>query len=522
MPRYQRSAELMRAAKTLSAAGDERGSQELTWEKMAFDFMAVPWWSRSRGAARFEPLVQLTDGRAYPVLEAISPEVCPHWRSRAETSQNPAVRARLFDLLWEKERRYPDALQAFDAYVALGDAHLRVGQPDSDFDAVEALARALHIATLLNDQERVHACAQKCVEDAEALLASGSGAAAHTLVEALLLSEPACDAVDLQHLGDLCDRGACANRPEDGPPGILNRHWLETMRKVALARKDQNGARGAQIRIAQSFEAEAEFHRGRSELVRSTFLQDAITAYQQAGACDREVRALLAEHAAALNRGTSEMKEIRGSVTIPGEAVRKWEEQIRQAARQHGLAALAAELWLPPGPDALREEAEESAQQFVLGRLFPCVQQEEKHVVARAATMEENLRLDVISRASLHLQFQCQGVVLALDTLREEQNLGPAEVASFLGQSNLFEPCRLQLIERGAVLRRRLCVGNSYPGSPDRGNSARYRGTHRFASGQDKAGRDHGTPATGRPAERAKTGRGPRRARGLHDACRLD
>ncbi len=466
MADHHRSAELRRAADMLKEAGDERGAQELMWEKMAFDFIAVPWDDQRR-RPRFQPIQP---------LEAVGPDVCEHWRGRAKRTRNPAVQARLYDLLWEKQRQYADALQAFEAYLQLGDALLVAGQVEVDvesvqgpnreahlrkvlndperagrgrakWEGVQALSRALHLATLLNDRERVRSSAQKCIEWAERLLGRGSAVAAHDLVEAVLLSQSTREIVDLQRVAELCDRGAAScDVPARGP---LQRGWLDTLREVALARKDEVAARAAQVRIAESFEAEAEFWKQASPLPRQGLLMDAIQAYQKAGHCEDKVRELLAQHAAAVEASAAEMKEIRGTVQMPSEVMEQWEEKIRENARRCGVASLAAEYWLPREPAVLRQQAEETAKGSVFLQFIPRVSQEARHVVAYSAGADDQLDLEVINGASLHLQLKCVGLMWALETMREEQGVGAEEVVSFLRQSNVFEDGLFQLMKHG-------------------------------------------------------------------------
>lgn len=120
----------------------------------AFDYMLL---NASREAERYDdvgpfgPVHHLVGREPYPPpLDTVPDETVSLWAKLRELVTHPYLRARLNDLLWERqwsERPYLDALTAIDAY-------LEYAPMVDGIESSEALERAFRLARALKDHNR--------------------------------------------------------------------------------------------------------------------------------------------------------------------------------------------------------------------------------------------------------------------------------------------------------------------------------------------------------------------------------
>ncbi len=115
-------------------------------------------WSRSRWrdyrrVPFFMPVAASSNWRTFlpSDLSTDDAKILRDWASR---SNNAAVRARLFGLLWERERQHADVVAAIDALLELQSLFLG----DDDWvELVRSLGRAADLAMTVNDRSRTQA-----------------------------------------------------------------------------------------------------------------------------------------------------------------------------------------------------------------------------------------------------------------------------------------------------------------------------------------------------------------------------
>lgn len=92
-----------------------------------------------------------------PDPREMTPDIVDHWEQRADGLANPVLKARYADLVWDLSRkaaeRRPDirfARIAIDSYLT----SVTDGRNADEHDDVEALMRALQLATSIRDDDR--------------------------------------------------------------------------------------------------------------------------------------------------------------------------------------------------------------------------------------------------------------------------------------------------------------------------------------------------------------------------------
>lgn len=100
------------------------------------------------GKSRFMPLVEYTDGTVFPNPEEFDKAALDYLRARVPAINNPAMKARYLDFLWEyggKENKYETGKQLVAAYLDAFSSYTF----DNEMDKLDSLYRAIFIATRL-------------------------------------------------------------------------------------------------------------------------------------------------------------------------------------------------------------------------------------------------------------------------------------------------------------------------------------------------------------------------------------
>ena len=147
----------------------ETKDQSLVIFIYAFEYMFV---EKSQSDYRerygpFAPWIEMNDGVFPPPLKSLAEQDINPWLDVQKKVNNSFLVARLSDLLWERKvKPRPDlfAKQAIDAYLQLSHGNL------NELEKAEYLIRALEIAKVINDRERIDNCILEIINSCDAEL----------------------------------------------------------------------------------------------------------------------------------------------------------------------------------------------------------------------------------------------------------------------------------------------------------------------------------------------------------------
>ena len=138
----------------------------------AFDYRLInPFRERERydDIGPFGPLHHLVDWQPYPPpLDSVPDETISLWAKLSELVTHPYLRARLNDLLWERQWPEQSYLNAFTAI----DGYLEYAPMVDGIESSDALGRAFHLARALNDHNRAGRVVEAALQLAEMVLES--------------------------------------------------------------------------------------------------------------------------------------------------------------------------------------------------------------------------------------------------------------------------------------------------------------------------------------------------------------
>ena len=452
LPPYERSRLFEQAASFLEKAGHEIEAQRATWEQVAFDFRACrEAHRRGKPERRFAERLK-ADGFVYPTFEILNDGGWDYLRDQFGGTNNPAVKARYGDLLWEAHRDHSAARKAAKAYLAIASLYIATQDFTLHSEAVDALVRAVELGALLNDLELLNKSVLQAVDTAKKLALTAPPHQAASLVNSLLSNRKARKHIDIGDLKQVCERtieqiGRSSNDPWDD-----QRRWLVALRKLFFLEDDHAGARSVQIRIAQTYEQEGDHTRAtrqRANMVADHFYREAIAAYKTAGKCTDEVNRLLVKCEQATRAAMADMGLIAIPVAIDADTWERQREAIVQGVRHYGLR-LCGEHALLPDIAAIRTSVEQELEKHPFWAMMPRTAMVDDRVVNIAQTPKEIFEVEVsqaVYRAMLVSTHRLTS--WAIEAFRDQGGSVSDELVSIVSASPLFTRERDELLSVG-------------------------------------------------------------------------
>ena len=380
-------------------------AKPLVW---AFGYMLV---GRRREEPRersgvFAPQLEM-DGTIFPPRLREIPEETPSlWATYAESLDSHALAAsRLHDLLWilrHGERPIDHARAAVDAY-------LQVAGALETMDLVDAVSRAIEIASEIGDEERLAIAVQRAVEVIETEIAQTNerrpGIPLNLLEDIAALKAERRP----ENLMDLV--AAAGERYGDDP-------WIA--QSVSELRASLSSAEErATLALEQVERWRAEAQKG-DGLLRCVHLQHALDLARRHGLSE-QAEAILVD-LQSITPEELDLKGVSAEVEIPREKIDPYIKSFgEQDSWQAALQRFGAE-----GPPVRSAPAEQSGSATSLSRIIPTqVLGSQSSLVFGASGEKDHDRLDASRGEALQIQLWGYFAVEILETIRER--FGPPD-----------------------------------------------------------------------------------------------
>ncbi len=366
--------------------------------------------------------------------------------------QDPELRARLMDVVWEANRNHTAAEAAVPAYM---ESARNLFDPDNWVHCAERYERALALATMLK-QADLRTAIEAEIEEA-VLRLNGQDTLFLTikLVSLLLVSR----AGDTESLAVLSDNAA--NIALDEGRFEQARRHLENLMVCCRRLKDTEGERGAKARIAESFEIQGVMHAEAGEdLAAVPWLEMAHATYRETPRMREkaeEVYALLRE---AQQRAADSMEVLETGPIDVTEQVEAARAAVSGFDFQHALLRLLT-IIRPVDFDEAQQAAAEGLKKFVWRRLASGVTMDRDgrtiahHTpmsIGEAGDDEAELWEQVVRDVSLVIQFRGQAVIQpAMEQMALEHAATFRDLDGIVGNSLLVPPGHEEPFARGLL-----------------------------------------------------------------------
>jgi hypothetical protein len=345
--------------------------------------------TRERAGGPFGSMVAGEGWRFPPALADIEEADVATWQAALAAIDEPAVQARLGDLLWERRAKPDPHLAA--ATAADGLLALAADERWRSMERAHFLSRALELATQLRDTARATAAIERLIAFAGADLAGTDGGPGLSLgaLRPLVALPPEQRPDDLDAMLQRVSEKYGADpyivtSVADLRSPLLDGDARQELRRAQVQEwRDRAGQVGGMIRV----------HR----------LEMALELARRHG-CHDEVRELRSE-LGAIGPEELELKEIGAEIELPPEEVERFLASFTDAPSwRHALGLLAAQP--PPGgsPEELAEAVDRQMEEFPVQFLFgkSLIGPDNATAIFRASTREEHHRLASAEQRAQH------------------------------------------------------------------------------------------------------------------------
>lgn len=376
------------------------------------------------------------DGKAtyFPDIRQLTPDIVDHWEQRADAVMHPVMKARYADLVWDLSRnaadRKPDvrfARIAIESYIG----SVADGRNAGEHDDIEAMKRALQLATSIRDNEKTGIVKDMMI--ARFHIAVEKGRWWRSLYEALTTNRKSGLTLDQKRVLVAGLETVLARFIADE---TLDPHGAERVASHLLpfysTGEDFDSVKRVGLAVSEAFEKIAA--RG-SRMQAMAWLEPAAEFARRAGDSDRFKR-LRVERETAIRDAASEMTTFSVSHKIEKSEVDEFVSMLIDDENwQQSLFNIAARFIEPKAE--LRHQAKESAAKHPLQSIFSVSVITDDHVAARVGGEDDEdgplYRFADFARQPYRL-FLCK----ALDAAVETHKLSPEEIAAFVQGTGLF------------------------------------------------------------------------------------
>jgi Domain of unknown function (DUF4209) len=423
----------------------------------ALEFQARRMYGEPIWDMYWQPLSSATDkaGKDHfsPDVAAVDAEIIEQWRSRAQTTRHPLLRARYADLAWEVTRfredlgRRPDvtmARSAVDGYLDAVEGTLFV----DDIYAWNYVERAIELAASIRDPGRLSRAKAILFQFRAACESRDSRYAFwrfHEIawIHARVLGLTDADRADIVQA--LESQLALRSRIED--PVNFDPHLATTAAEALKLWRDFAGQKDEADRAAHAagaaFEAAAAQAKG---LTAISWLADQLARYRQLGdqeGISRVERAIRA-HA---QEAEGEMKRISTPLNLKPEELDAWADRVAGGNLDEALQRFAA-------VGIVRRDSTERAILENVGSSisahFPImITGRDGFTKATIGSVKDDLDGRIVHHAAQLLSQQGPWLNLAWRRIQEKHGAGLDALLELLSRSPCYPPERLSFIREG-------------------------------------------------------------------------
>ncbi|RWQ64988.1 DUF4209 domain-containing protein [Mesorhizobium sp.] len=370
----------------------------------------------------------------FPDIRQLTPDIVDHWEQRADAVSHPVMKARYADLVWDLSRnaanRRPDvrfARLAIDNYIA----SVADGRNADDHDDVEALKRALQLATSIGDGERTGIVKEMMLARFQVEVEKTGWW--HYLYDALTTNRKA--GLNSDQKSDLV-AGLEKVLARFMADETFDPHGAERVASRLLpfysAGEDFDSVKRVGLAVSEAFEKIAT---AGSRMQAMAWLQTAAEFARRAGDGER-LKRLRVEREAAIRGSASEMKSFSYRQEIKKSEIEDvLNILVDDGNWQQTLFNIAAEFITPK--QELRYRAEEGAATSPLMSMMTMSVVADDHVAAQVGGDDDGdgglYRYADFARQSNRIFLS-----KALDAAVERHKLSPEEIAAFVQRTELF------------------------------------------------------------------------------------
>lgn len=388
----------------------------------------------------------------YPDLEKHFPkEAIEYYKNRANVTNNPILKARYSDVIWELERDVDYARLAVSAYLDCCPIYFT---NEWDHELADSLDRAFAIASMIKDQNLIDESLKKHYEFIKQLVEKRRFQYLHEIIGSILNWERKIgDQIDYEYLISTIE-AAITDYGQNIPNSFhLQRSFLELLAKIWQIRKNEDERQKIKSRIAESFIEEAEWKKvnyPNGNMIAASLYEKALQAYMDLGNFPEKVQELKVKVQEANEVALkAEYEIILAEVRLPREETDEYLRMYEGRETIEIFKIMSLDMNLIPSYEEAKQKAIEHAKQFVFQHIAPLSLMKGNICVKHISEEGEKLEYETI----LNFQTRYRIISMLLNeifTLLEKEH--PKYIDSltqYLSSSGIIDDKRIEIIKHG-------------------------------------------------------------------------
>lgn len=389
----------------------------------------------------------------YPDLEKHFPdEVIEYYKSRANVTNNPILKSRYSDVVWELDKDVNFARLAVRAYLDCCPIYF---SNEWDHELADSLDRAITVALMIKDQSLTDESLKKHYEFIQQLVDKSRFRYLLEIIGSILNQEKRIrDQIDYDHLISIIESTIADYTQNVTDSFHLQRSFMELLVKIWQLRKNQDEQKKIKVRIAESFIEEAEWKKinyPSGNGVAASFYEDAMQAYIDLGVFPEKVTELKTKiqeaNEAALK---TEYKTISTEVMIPRQKINEYLKMYEGLETTVVFQIISIDESLIPSYKMSKEEAIEQATKFVMQHIFPVAIMKGSICVKHISKEDDKLEYSTIRNFQMNYRITTNMLLSEIFALLEKEHPQYVESLShYLSSSGIIDDKRIEIIKHG-------------------------------------------------------------------------
>lgn len=461
IPLHSRSDPFKKAFDIYDKENNVKKREEMRWNIWIFDLIPIPIRECEEGfpSKRFGSMLGWTgkdnNKYFYPDPRQFPEEAFEYFMEKMNKVKNPIHKARYADVLWDQENNYDAARIAIDAYISCAEIYWQILGKDKNrcddpnytcyaLDMVDALSRAIEIASLLSKRELVKKVYSKDLEILEKLYSINKPRWYIEIIKSIF---------EVKDINKYCDLSFLEKYLKHGREGFLKQNDFHIMREFIdmelsfykIIGKDLEIKR-LQIEIGESFIGEAELRlvgENQSNMVAAHFYQQALEHFGNIGESSRLDELKLKIKKCWEIAEEKEFKRIESKVEIKDEDINEYLNPIKNCSLDDILLFIGLDPILRPNYRKAEESAEKQSKKYVFSSIIPKVIVRNQNPVANINVVEERVVWNFV------MGYDVLSFILSIifKKLKETHNLNAKTLTDYLCSRD-FLKSEAKFIER--------------------------------------------------------------------------
>jgi len=422
----------------------------LIWEQMAFDFTENYPDDKSGWGTYFGPMFVFPNEEGkmveYPSIQKITPDIISYWEKRAKESENPILKARYSNLVWDFSEKVKGEKPHYTIAQVFIDSVVEIAEKDLhkySVDVIKKLGRALSIALSTNDKQRINKLADTIIVYERKIAEDDKPGLWGFSYELLVKNKKVSLSKDKKHiiLNDLERRFERLLKGND--------HWAAKRAAVLLVDYysrlgNKEKTKEILLKLGKMIQKQAE---QASPLVASAWLEELYHLYLQYGMKDEADR--ISNKIRELGEeAKSELKEIKASIEIPKDKLEKYTKWLTDGDLDTVLTKIAVNYI--PKKDEVTKQIQDLSKKAPISFLFTHkIMDAEGRPIATVGSLEDDIEGHIVLQISQNMQISSFFLRETLNALIDKFNLTVKEIVNYLYKSPIFDKRRKELLIRG-------------------------------------------------------------------------